>query len=146
MKRVRWLVVLAIMAMIVVACGGGGGTAEKAKVNVFGAFSGTEAQAVQSVIDDKINNADKDYTATYEGSDSFEEQIKIRVDGGNPPDIALYPQPGSVIEMAKAGKAIALEDLGFDMSALEATFGKYLLSLGEYNGKHYGLPTNTNLK
>jgi len=146
MKRVRWLVVLAVMAMIVAACGGGGGTAEKAKVNIFGAFSGTEAQAVQSVIDDKINNAGKDYEATYEGSDSFEEQIKIRVDGGNPPDVALYPQPGSVIEMAKAGKAIALEDLGFDMSTLEATFGKYLLSLGEYNGKHYGLPTNTNLK
>ncbi|NIA24548.1 MAG: extracellular solute-binding protein [Gammaproteobacteria bacterium] len=146
MKRARWLVVLAVMAMIAAACGGGGGTAEKAKVNVFGAFSGTEAQAVQSVIDDKINNADKDYEATYEGSDSFEEQIKIRVEGGNPPDIALYPQPGAVIEQAKAGNAIALEDLGFDMAALEATFGKYLLSLGEYNGKHYGLPTNTNLK
>ncbi len=144
MKRVRWLVVLAVFAMIAAACGGGGGTADKAQVNVFGAFSGTEAAAVQSVIDDKL--ADKDYVATYEGSDSFEEQIKIRVDGGNPPDIALYPQPGAVVEQAKAGNAIALEDLGFDMAALEATFGPYLLSLGEYNGKHYGLPTNTNIK
>ena len=60
MKRVRWLVVLAIMAMIAAACGGGGGTAEKAKVSVFGAFSGTEAQAVRPVIDDKSNNAGKD--------------------------------------------------------------------------------------
>jgi alpha-glucoside transport system substrate-binding protein len=147
MKRVRWLVVLMALAMIAAACGsGGGGSADKVQVNVFGAFSGTEAQAVQSVIDQKINNANKDYTATYEGSDSFEEQIKIRVDGGNPPDVALYPQPGSVVEQAKAGNAIALEDLGFDMTQLESTFGAYLLSLGEYNGKHYGLPTNTNLK
>lgn len=146
MRRVRWLVVLAVLAMIAAACGGSGGSTDKVQVNIFGAFSGTEAQAVQSVIDTKINNADKDYTATYEGSDSFEEQIKIRVDGGNAPDVALYPQPGSVVEQAKAGNAIALEDLGFDMNTLEATFGSYLLSLGEYNGKHYGLPTNTNLK
>jgi len=29
---------------------------------------------------------------------------------------------------------------------LESTFGSYFLSLGEYNGKHYGMPTNINLK
>lgn len=145
MRKTRWLGLLLVLALIAAACGGGGTTSEKPRVNVFGAFSGIEAQAVQQVIDDKINSV-KDYEAIYEGSDSFEEQIKIRVDGGNPPDVALYPQPGSVVEMAKNGKAIALEDLGFDIGELEATFGKYLLSLGEYNGKHYGLPTNTNLK
>jgi alpha-glucoside transport system substrate-binding protein len=32
------------------------------------------------------------------------------------------------------------------MSDLEAIFGEYLLSLGEYEGKHYGIPTNVNLK
>ena len=35
---------------------------------------------------------------------------------------------------------------GFDIAELEALFGEYLLSLGEFEGEHYGLPTNVNLK
>jgi alpha-glucoside transport system substrate-binding protein len=58
----------------------------------------------------------------------------------------MYPQPGAVIEQAEAGNAISLEDLGFDIGELEDTFGEYYLSLAEYEGEHYGLPTNINLK
>jgi alpha-glucoside transport system substrate-binding protein len=114
-------------------------------VSVFGAPTGDEGAAIQQIIDEHIN-AEADYVAEYEGSDSFEEQMLIRIQGGNPDDIALYPQPGSLVEQAQQGTLIALEDLGFDIAELEATFGSYLLSLGEVDGKHYGLPTNTNLK
>ncbi|MBU1493422.1 MAG: ABC transporter substrate-binding protein [Actinobacteria bacterium] len=138
----KWLVPLTAFALIVAACGDDDSGVE---ISVFGAFSSIEADAVNAVIDDMIE-PDADYTAFYEGSESFEEQIKIRVDGGNPPDIAMYPQPGSVVEMAASGDAIALEDLGFSLADLEATFGSYLLSLGEYEGKHYGIPTNVNSK
>ena len=144
MKKTRFLAVFVVLVLIAAACGGDSGD-DKPVVNVFGAFSGIEAEAVQEIIDSEIN-ASADYDAVYEGSDSFEEQIKIRVDGGNPPDIALYPQPGAVVQQAEAGNLIALEDLGFEIADLEATFGKYLLSLAEVDGKHYGLPTNTNLK
>ncbi|MBU1226818.1 MAG: ABC transporter substrate-binding protein [Actinobacteria bacterium] len=142
MRRMKWLVPLTAFALIVAACGDDDSGVE---ISVFGAFSSIEADAVNAVIDDMIE-PDADYTAFYEGSESFEEQIKIRVDGGNPPDIAMYPQPGSVVEMAASGDAIALEDLGFSLADLEATFGSYLLSLGEYEGKHYGIPTNVNSK
>ncbi len=144
MRRMKWLVPLAAFALIVAACGDDDGGAAK-EVTVFGAFSSIEADAVNAVIDSMIE-PNVDYTAYYEGSESFEEQIKIRVEGGNPPDIAMYPQPGSVVEMAASGDAIALEDLGFDLADLEATFGSYLVSLGEYEGKHYGIPTNVNSK
>ena len=114
-------------------------------MSIFGAPTSIEGDAINQVIEEYFNgpyNAD----AFYEGSDSFETQIKIRVDGGNPPDLALYPQPGSIIEQAEAGNAIALEDLGFDIAELEDRFGEYLISLGEYEGKHYGIPTNANYK
>lgn len=116
-----------------------------AQVSIFGAPTSIEGDAINQVIEEHFNqpyNAD----AFYEGSDSFETQIKIRIDGGNPPDLALYPQPGSIIEQAEAGNAIALEDLGFDIAELEDRFGEYLMSLGEYEGKHYGIPTNANYK
>jgi alpha-glucoside transport system substrate-binding protein len=162
MRKLNWLLLLVVFAMVVAACGdddsadttaapgteapGTEGPAEvTGEVSVFGAFSGIEAAAVSDVIDAEIN-AKRSYTATYEGSDSFEEQIKIRVEGGNPPDVALYPQPGAVVEQAELGNAIALEDLGFDIAELESIYGPYLISLGEYEGKHYGLPTNVNSK
>jgi alpha-glucoside transport system substrate-binding protein len=33
-------------------------------------------------------------TATYSGSDSFEQQIVIDAEAGSPPNIAVFPQPG----------------------------------------------------
>ena len=36
--------------------------------------------------------------------------------------------------------------MGFNIDDLNATFGEYFMSLGEYNGEHYGIPTNINLK
>jgi alpha-glucoside transport system substrate-binding protein len=115
------------------------------RVSVLSAMEPKEAQALQTTIDADINK-NADYVATVEANADFEEQVKIRVEGGNPPDVAFYPQPGSVIEQAKAGKAIALEDLGLDVNAMTQTFGDYLMGLVEYNGKHYGVPTNVNLK
>src|SRR4029453_11643172 len=146
MRRVRLFVVPAIIAVISVACGGGndegngGGGENLGRVSVLGAGEPSEYQALQSVIDNDIKK-NADYVATLESNADFETQVKIRVEGGNPPDVALYPQPGSVIEQAKAGNAIALEDMGFDIDQLTNTFGPYLVGLGEYNGKHYAVPT-----
>ena len=114
-------------------------------VTVFNAMEPAEATALQAVVDQLITPNVK-YKATIEQSSDFETQAKIRIQGGNPPEILMFPQPGTVLEQAKAGKAIALEDMGFTSDQLEQTFGKYLMSLVEYNGKHYGLPTNVNLK
>jgi alpha-glucoside transport system substrate-binding protein len=115
------------------------------QVSLFGAFSSIEADAVNGVIEEYFNGPTGS-DAFYEGSDSFESQVQIRVDGGNPPDIAIYPQPGAVVDQARQGNVVSLEDMGYDIAELEERFGDYLLSLGEYEGQHYGVPTNVNLK
>ncbi len=172
-KHVRWTAVLAAAALMLAACGNGdddgdaaptppadsgddgdagddgdGGTGEDfsgTQVSVFGAPSSIEADAMNAVIDEYVNQP-TGMDAFYEGSDSFEEQVLIRIDGGNPPDIALFPQPGAVIEQASQGNAVSLESMGFDIDELTGIFGEYLMSLGEYEGEHYGIPTNANLK
>jgi alpha-glucoside transport system substrate-binding protein len=128
--------------------GGDGGVAEEENtgtVSISGANIGAEADAIQAVIDEYVN-PNADFTATYTGSDSFEQNVIIQIEGGTPPDVATFPQPGTVIEQAEQGNAIALEDMGFDIGALEEQYGSYLMSLGEYEGKHYGHPQDVNFK
>ena len=120
-------------------------TEDTGSVSVLGAMEPEEATALQAIIDEQINS-NAEYTATLEQSSDFEEQAQIRVEGGNPDDVVLYPQIGTVMELAAAGDLVSLEDLGFDMDALNEQFGEYYMSLGEYNGQHYGLPSNVNLK
>jgi alpha-glucoside transport system substrate-binding protein len=145
-----------VLVLIAAACGGddddggngtgdGDGGEDTGSVSVFSAMEPFEADALNAIIDEQIN-ADADYDAEVEASGDFEEQVQIRIEGGNPPDIAMLPQPGAVIQQAEAGTAIALEDLGLDIGEMEERFGEYLISLGEFEGKHYGIPTNINLK
>jgi alpha-glucoside transport system substrate-binding protein len=74
------------------------------KVTVFGPFVGDD--------ETKFNNSNKDFTTAtgitiaYEGSKEFETTINVRVEGGKPPDIADFPQPGLMASVAKTGKII----------------------------------------
>lgn len=172
MKRFRAvLVLLFAFALIVAACssddgddGGDGGDGDTTtttaastdnpytdvdvsgtEVSVFAAPTGDEGAAIQATFD--IYNEATGGTVTYEGSDDFEAQLRIRVDGGNPPDIAITPQPGSICVFADAGEIVALEDMGMDIAALEAAHGSYFMNLGLCaDGKHYSIPTNANYK
>jgi alpha-glucoside transport system substrate-binding protein len=134
--------------------GGGGEGGEGAiaqeentgQVNISGAASGEEAEAIQRVIDGGVNEAQDEFTATYTGSDSFEQDVIIQIEGGTPPDLGFFPQPGAVVEQAEQGNLVSLEDLGFDMAELEEKYGAYLLSLGEVDGQHYGFPDTINNK
>ena len=156
MRLRLWALVL-VAVLIAAACGGdddngdgngngdGGGGENTGSVSVFSAMEPFEADALNAIIDEQIN-ADADYDAEVEASGDFEEQSQIRIEGGNPPDVIMLPQPGAVLEQAEAGTAIALEDLGLEISEMEEIFGEYLMSLGEFEGKHYGIPTNINLK
>ncbi len=149
MWRSRLFVLPAVVLMLAaVACkeeeGGEGQLENTGTVNVLNAMDPVaEVPAIQALIEDNLG--DVDYTVEIEGSADFEEQFPIRAEGGTL-DIALLPQPGTVAAQAAAGTLISLEDLGFDIDELEALFGEYFLSLGEFEGEHYGLPTNINLK
>ncbi len=149
MRLSRLFAIPAVVLMLVaVACqedeGDGAEQLENTgTVNVLNAMEPVEVDAIQPIVDEGLG--DVDYTAELEASGDFEEQFQIRADGGTL-DVALLPQPGSVAAQAEVGNIVSLEDLGIDIGMLEDTFGEYYVSLGEYEGQHYGLPTNINLK
>ncbi|MGZ6546263.1 MAG: ABC transporter substrate-binding protein [Actinomycetota bacterium] len=159
MRRYRGVILLAVLVVIAAGCSnnnnnagssgatGGtatGGSSNTGSVNVLSALDPKEAGPMQKVFDDLINSQ-TDYKAEIEADANFEQDVQIRAQAGTL-DVILLPQPGAVIEQAKAGNAVSLEDMGFNIDDLNATFGEYFMSLGEYNGKHYGIPTNINLK
>jgi hypothetical protein len=98
-------------------------------VNVLSAVEPEENEVLQSIADTTINQDQSDYTVEFEQSGNFEEQVQIRSQGGTL-DVILLPQPGTVVQQAQSGNAIALEDMGFDIAELESTFGEYFMSLG----------------
>ena len=170
MRKAKWLLLLIVFTLVVAACSSDsdttttaadtGGTTDTTavagneytdvdvtgtEVSVFAAPTGDEGASIQATFD--VYNEATGGTVTYEGSDDFEAQLRIRVDGGNPPDIAITPQPGSICVFADAGEIIALEDMGMDIAALEAAHGSYFMNLGVCaDGKHYSIPTNANYK
>ena len=151
MRMLRILALTVVIVMIAAACtkksegdGGGGNQKENTgTVNVLNAMEPHEGDAVQKAVEDNIG--DVAYTVEIEASPDFEEQFQVRTEGGTL-DVGLVPQPGTVAAQAEAGTIVSLEDLGFDIGELEDTVGEYLMSLVEFNGKHWGLPTNVNLK
>ncbi|WP_432214910.1 hypothetical protein, partial [Salmonella enterica] len=46
----------------------------------------------------------------YEGSKEFEAQLPVRVQAGNPPDIAFVPQPGLLKTLVATGKVVEAPD------------------------------------
>lgn len=115
------------------------------EVSVWGAPTGDEGASIQATFD--VYGEAEGATVVWLGSDSFEQDLRIAVDGGAPPDIAITPQPGSICEFADAGQLVSLEDLGFDIAALESAHGAYFIGLGECaDGNHYAIPTNANYK
>jgi alpha-glucoside transport system substrate-binding protein len=155
--RLRRLVIPVLaLALVVGACGGddddsagddGGSSASgenTGTVNLLSAGEPEEVDAYQQIFDDMINK-DADFKVEIESSGDFEQQFQIRAQGGTL-DVAAVPQPGSIAELADKGEIVSLEDLGFDIDELNAKLGESFVALGEHNGKHYGLPTNINLK
>ncbi len=69
----------------------------------------------------------------YEGSKEFETTISIRVDGGNAPDIADFPQPGLLASFARAGKVVDVSTF-LDMEKLQENYNQSWLDMATMDG------------
>jgi alpha-glucoside transport system substrate-binding protein len=147
------------LAIVVAACGGddddstnatgsqnttAGQKKNTGKVNLMSAGEPEETQAYQKIFNEMINSK-VDYKVTVESVGNFEEQFQIRAKGGTL-DVAAVPQPGAIPKLVDQGSIVSLEDMGFNIDDLNKTLGESFVALGEYKGKHYGIPTNINLK
>jgi alpha-glucoside transport system substrate-binding protein len=110
MRRGRILIsvaALSVTGIALAACSGGPGQTTEGEgsgdnvVTVYGTIADTEAELLeQSWADWEEEN---DIDIQYESSKEFEQQIAVRAQGGNAPDLAIFPQPGLLADMAGRG-------------------------------------------
>ena len=83
-------------------------------------------------------------TVEYTGDADWEANINTQVEGGNPPDISFFPQPGKLADFARAGNVVALTD------EVNATVDEYWAEgyqlYGNVDDVQYGVPAKTDLK
>ena len=133
---------LVILSMIAVACGGS--SLEGEEVFITGALVGNDAAGFQENFDSFTEETG--IIVSFQGSDNFEQEIQIQMESGDTPDIALFPQPGGVVDAAQRGYLVALEDVGVDLDEYKANFSEYIVGLGTVDGIAYGGAHAFNLK
>lgn len=152
-KSLLWtLVSLTVLAsMILTACGGAATEAPAAggsglpagdgKVTIFGGYGEAQGAAFQKALTEfgQANGLEITFTSLA----SFDTDIKVKIEAGQEPDIAMWPQPGGLKNLAD--KLVPLEDV-IDLSKPLSTLVPGWDKLAVVDGKIYGLPVSANMK
>jgi alpha-glucoside transport system substrate-binding protein len=83
-------------------------------------------------------------TIKYEGDKSFETQVLVRAKAGNPPDLAIIPQPGLLKQLVATGKAKAAP--AAVSTNVDKFWSKDWKGYGTVNGTFYAAPLGASLK
>jgi alpha-glucoside transport system substrate-binding protein len=115
-------------------------------------FSGEEV-VIMSTFDgeegERYNRAWADFeaatgiTIVHENTNTLEDDVKIRAEGGDAPDLAILPQPGLLATLARDGLLVPLANLEQDVIDNDvAGFVEY----GKVDGTFYGPPFGAGIK
>ncbi|HYN96191.1 MAG TPA: ABC transporter substrate-binding protein [Pilimelia sp.] len=115
---------------------------EGKKVSIYASIRDTEAELLEESWSQFAECTEIEIE--YEGSGEFEAQLPVRVDGGNPPDLAFIPQPGLLKRFADGKK---LKPAPADAkAAAEANYPANWLGYSTVGGTFYGAPLASNVK
>lgn len=113
-------------------------------VTILGAFGGAEEEAFNASLAafEEESGIDIEYTSDQD----FTTTVKARVDSGDAPDIALFPQPGGLLELAEDDLVAPAADY-LDMDKLEETLiPGFLDAVTASDGEVYGAPMRMAVK
>ncbi|WP_188190591.1 ABC transporter substrate-binding protein [Nonomuraea sp. SYSU D8015] len=153
MRKVRAAAILAGLAVAVAACGnaptttpptasesapatGGAKTLQGVKLEVAAKWTGAEQKNFEQVLkafSDKTG-AQVTYASTGEDTGAY---LGPRIQGNNPPDVAILPQPGLVQQYADQNALKPLNDAV--IKEIDANYTPYWKELGSADGKVFGV-------
>lgn len=151
-NRILWSLtsLFILVSLLLSACGpaatpapasGGQLPAGDGKVVIYGGYGEAQAAAFQKALTEfgQANGIEITFTSLA----SFDTDIKVKIESGQEPDIAMWPQPGGLKNLAD--NLVPLEEV-IDLSKPLSTLVPGWDKLAVVNGKIYGLPVSANMK
>lgn len=135
----------------------GGGTAagsDCAQFEKYGDLSGTTVTVFTPIVAPEDQPHIDSYqpfedctgaTIAYEGSDEFEAQLNVRVEGGNAPDIAYVPQPGLLRTLVSQTDAVMPAPKETEAN-VDEYWSREWKEYGTVDGTFYAAPVGANVK
>lgn len=117
-------------------------TDEVPEIHVLGAVTGDELPRLEECFDAFENETG--IKVVYEGTKEFENLVNVRVESGNPPDLAMFPQPGSVIRLAAQGRLVKVDPK--TVANIQKNYGQGWIDLMTIDGTVYGVVHRVNIK
>ncbi len=163
--RSRWLMAAAgasSLALVLSGCfrlgdtatdGGRAAATDCAAYEQYGDLSGKTVNVYASILSPELEMYEAAYipfeectgaNIEFEGSGEFEAQLKVREKAGNPPDIALIPQPGLLATMVATG-SVKAPSAG-TVANVDANWQPDWKEYGSVDGTFYSPPNSSNLK
>ena len=116
---------------------GGGGTAATGEtIEVAATWTGPEQDRFQMVLDGFAEQSGADVRFLSAGDD-IAAFVGPRIEGGDPPDVAMLPQPGVLQSFADQGDLISIEDVAGD--EVDQNFSETAREVGSADGTLYGV-------
>ena len=96
------------LSLLLVACNSQEAEQEKnPTVTILGVMTGDGKKTMEAILEPF--EQETGIEVVYEGTDAFATLLPVRVESGNVPDIAMFPQPGLMADFAREGKLVPLE-------------------------------------
>lgn len=141
-QRLNRTMILGLGLSLLAACDGGQQTAGDAatgdsrSVTVLGVVVGEQQEKLEAVFD--AFETETGIDVIYEGTDAFATLLPVRVESGDAPDIAMFPQPGLMSDFAKSGQLIPVTSF-MEQAELEAAYSEDWLTLATVDSELYGV-------
>ncbi|HLS13757.1 MAG TPA: extracellular solute-binding protein [Beutenbergiaceae bacterium] len=105
-------------------------------LEVAGSWSGAEQDNFQAVLDQfsQDTGATVNYTSFGDNASTI---LGTQIEGGNPPDVALLPQPALLQQLASDGDLVPLSDAA--QSEVADNYSQSWIDLATVDGKQYGV-------
>ncbi|MFA9432254.1 ABC transporter substrate-binding protein [Egicoccus sp. AB-alg2] len=139
----RGLAGLAALALLGGACATDAAASDS--ITLLHGITGPDEQAALQAAIDAFEETTGN-TVQVEVSPDFDTVIITRVTGGNPPDVALYPQPGVLGRLVERGDVVSLQEAGVDVQDLEGSLIDGALDPATFQDEVYGTVVKVNVK
>lgn len=144
MARIRTSVVALLMfCLAAAACdgsgdggGGGDGALSGETLEVAAVWSGDEQASFEAVLQAFEDETGATVNVTSTGDD-IATVLGTRLEGGDPPDVAVLPQPGLLRDLASQGNLVDIEEAAGD--EVDSNFAPVWREIGSVDGTLYGV-------